>query len=100
MRYDFAGKLVLVFGMDDGVKMGPGFQPSAKDREELLKVASFAASRGYPVEIHAYTDDAASAILDVFEEVGKRHDLGKLRWAMAHLNTGKPETFRRMKALG
>ncbi|SPC07020.1 amidohydrolase [Cupriavidus taiwanensis] len=91
---------MLVFGMDDGVKMGPGFQPSAKDREELLKVASFAASRGYPVEIHAYTDDAASAILDVFEEVGKRHDLGKLRWAMAHLNTGKPETFRRMKALG
>ncbi|XYI37133.1 Amidohydrolase 3 domain-containing protein [Cupriavidus necator] len=91
---------MLVFGMDDGVKMGPGFQPSTKDREELLKVATFAASRGYPVEIHAYTDDAASAILDVFEEVGKRHDLGKLRWAMAHLNTGKPETFRRMKALG
>lgn len=91
---------MLVFGMDDGVKMGPGFQPSAKDREELLKVATFAASRGYPVEIHAYTDDAAGAILDVFEEVAKRHDLGKLRWAMAHLNTGKPETFRRMKALG
>ncbi|SOY53423.1 amidohydrolase [Cupriavidus taiwanensis] len=91
---------MLVFGMDDGVKMGPGFQPSAKDREELLKVATFAASRGYPVEIHAYTDDAAGAILDVFEEVAKRHDLGKLRWALAHLNTGKPETFRRMKALG
>ncbi|WP_444634685.1 amidohydrolase [Cupriavidus oxalaticus] len=91
---------MLVFGMDDGVKMGPGFQPDAKDRAELLKVASFAASRGYPVEIHAYTDDAASAILDVFEEVARTHDLGKLRWAMAHLNTGKPETFRRMKALG
>ncbi|AEI83059.1 metallo-dependent Hydrolase (plasmid) [Cupriavidus necator N-1] len=91
---------MLVFGMDDGVTMGPGFRPVAKDRAELLKVASFAASRGYPVEIHAYTDDAASAILDVFEEVARSHDLGKLRWAMAHLNTGKPETFRRMKVLG
>ncbi|UDM49857.1 amidohydrolase [Cupriavidus sp. MP-37] len=91
---------MLVFGMDDGVTMGPGFRPAAKDREELLKVATFAASRGYPVEIHAYTDDAANAILDVFEEVAKHHDLGKLRWALAHLNTGKPETFRRMKALG
>ncbi|MBB3013665.1 amidohydrolase [Cupriavidus alkaliphilus] len=91
---------MLVHGMDDGVTMGPGFRPAAKDREELLKVATFAASRGYPVEIHAYTDDAANAILDVFEEVARHHDLGKLRWAMAHLNTGKPETFRRMKALG
>jgi len=39
--------------------------------EELYKVAVMAARRKYPLEIHAYTDDAAEQILDVFERVSQ-----------------------------
>ena len=90
----------LVRGMYDGVRMGPGFNPSAADRAELLRVARFAAQRRVPLEIHAYTDDAASAILDVFEQVAQEYDLRPLRWAIAHLNTGSRRTLERMARLG
>ena len=90
----------LVFGMYDGVRMGPGFNPSQEARDELVEVAIFAASRRIPLEIHAYTDDAAKAILDVFETVVRSHPLHDLRWAIAHLNTGSAATLERMKRLG
>ncbi|MBZ7925555.1 amidohydrolase [Ensifer adhaerens] len=90
----------LVFAMNDGVQMGPGFAPPKEARDELLKVALFAAERHIPVEIHAYTDDAASAILDVFEEVHKTHPLNDLRWSIAHLNTGSERTLDRMQKMG
>ncbi|GAA4128801.1 amidohydrolase [Aminobacter aganoensis] len=90
----------LVFGMNDGVQMGPGFNPPQAARDELVKVATFAAQKRIPVEIHAYTDDAAKAILDAFETVSKSFPLDDLRWSIAHLNTGSAETLDRMKKLG
>lgn len=90
----------IVFGINDGVRMGPGFQATPEALAELEEVATLAASRRIPLEIHAYTDDAASQILDVFEQVDEIHPIRGLRWAMAHLNTGSPETIARMKALG
>ncbi len=90
----------VVFGVNDGVRMGPGFQATPEALAELEEVATLAATRRIPLEIHAYTDDAASQILDVFERVDALHPIGNLRWAMAHLNTGSPETIARMKALG
>lgn len=91
---------VEVFGVNDGVRMGPGFQAAPEALAELEEVATLAASRRIPLEIHAYTDDAASQILDVFEDVNDTYPIGDLRWAIAHLNTGSPETVARMKALG
>jgi predicted amidohydrolase YtcJ len=91
---------VEVFGVNDGVRMGPGFQATPEALAELKEVATLAASRRIPLEIHAYTDDAASQILDVFEEVHQSYPISDLRWAMAHLNTGSPRTVARMKALG
>ena len=90
----------VVFGVNDGVRMGPGFQATPEALAELEEVATLAATRRIPLEIHAYTDDAASQILDVFERVDAVHPIGNLRWAMAHLNTGSLETIARMKALG
>ena len=90
----------IVFGVNDGVRMGPGFRATPEALAELEEVATLAASRRIPLEIHAYTDDAASQILDVFERVNATYPIGGLRWAMAHLNTGSPETIARMKALG
>lgn len=90
----------LVFQMNDGVTMGPGFMPPQDAQAELAEVARFAASRHIPVEIHAYTDDAADAILDALEGVAATMPLTDLRWSLAHLNTGSAETLDRMKALG
>lgn len=90
----------LVFKMNDGVTMGPGFAPDQAAEDELVEVADFAARRHIPVEIHAYTDDAASAILDAFEAVAATTPLTDLRWSLAHLNTGSVETLDRMRALG
>jgi predicted amidohydrolase YtcJ len=89
----------LVFGMNDGVQLAPGFAPSQAARGELLKVATFAAQKRIPLEIHAYSDDAGAAILDAFEAADKVYPVKGLRWTISHLDTGTPRTFERMKAL-
>jgi predicted amidohydrolase YtcJ len=90
----------LVFGVNDGVRQSPGFVASPQALAELEKLARFAAARRLPLEIHAYTDDLASQILDVFERVNRTNPIRGLRWAIAHLNTGSVRTIDRMKALG
>lgn len=90
----------LVGEMYDAVQMGPGFTSPPPAQERLREIGDFAAERGIPVEFHAYTDDAASAILDVFADVNTRHPLKDLRWALAHLNTGSEPTLQRMADLG
>ena len=90
----------LVAEMNDGVQMGPGFESSPEAKARLLEVAEFAAIRSIPVEFHAYTDDAASDILDVFEQIDAKHPIGDLRWSLAHLNTGSQQTIDRMARLG
>lgn len=90
----------LVAGMNDGVRMAPGFSSSEQDKTALRQVATFAAKRGIPLEIHAYTDDSADAILTIFEQIAQQYDLRPLRWSIAHLNTGSPQTLERMRKLG
>ncbi len=91
---------ILVFKMNDGVRLSPGFKTPEDGKEELFKVATLAAQRRYPLEVHAYTNDAAKQILDVFERVAQAHDLHDLRWCIAHISTGTAETFERMRKLG
>lgn len=50
---------VLVFKANDGTRLAPGFQIPQEAIDELYKVATLAAHRRYPLEIHAYTNDAA-----------------------------------------
>lgn len=90
----------LVLEMNDGVRMSSGFSSSPDAKKEQYKVLQLAAQEGVPVEIHAYTDNSADAILDVISEVAKSHDITQLRWSIAHLNTGTAETIARMKQLG
>jgi predicted amidohydrolase YtcJ len=91
---------ILVFQANDGTRLAPGFQIPQEASDELYKVAMLAARRRYPLEIHAYTNDAARQILDVLERVGRTVDLRPLRWCIAHISTGTPETFARMRKLG
>lgn len=90
----------VVMAMNDGVRMSSGFSASSDEKQEMFKVLQLAAQEGVPVEIHAYTDDSAEAILDVISDVAKSHNIAPLRWSIAHLNTGTPETLARMKTLG
>ena len=91
---------VLVFRVNDGVRVAPGFKAADDGKEELFKLATLAAQRKYSLEVHAYTNDAAKQILDVFERVAQNRDLHDLRWCIAHISTGTAETFERMKKLG
>lgn len=90
----------LVAEMNDGGRMGPGFGSSPEAKERLREVATYAATNAIPIEFHAYTDDAASDILDVFEAVAAERPVDGLRWSLAHLNTASPETIERMAKLG
>jgi predicted amidohydrolase YtcJ len=91
---------IIVFGMNDGTRLTPGFVPSAEAENRFYDIASWAAQRGYLLEIHAYTDDAANHILDVLEKVAKKYPIDNLRWDIAHISTGTANTFKRMKSLG
>lgn len=91
---------VLNFGTFDETLLTPGFQAPASSLADLETIATLAATLQVPVETHAYTDDAAAQILDVFEKVNQTYPIGNLRWVMAHLTTGTIATVRRMKALG
>jgi predicted amidohydrolase YtcJ len=91
---------IVVFGMNDGTRLAPGFAPTAEAKERFYDIASWAAQRGYLLEIHAYTDDAANHILDVLERVAINYPLKDLRWSIAHISTGTARTFARMKSLG
>ena len=91
---------IIVFGMNDGTRLTPGFVPSPESERRFEDIATWAAERGYLLEIHAYTDDAANRILDVLERVAKIHSLADLRWNITHISTGTPATIARMKALG
>lgn len=91
---------IVVFGMNDGTRLAPGFAPPADAEKRFFDIASWAAQRGYLLEIHAYTDDAANHILDVLEKVAEKHPIAGLRWNIAHISTGTAHTFARMKSLG
>jgi len=91
---------IVVFGMNDGTMLAPGFAPSVQAQDRLFDIANWAAQRGYLLEIHAYTNDSARHILDVLEKVARQHPIANLRWNITHISTGTTDTFARMKALG
>ena len=99
LRFMGVGEL-LVFRAFDGTRLTPGFQIQKDGADELYKVAMLAAHRKYPLEIHAYTNDTARQILDVFERVAQSIDLHPLHWCIAHIDTGTADTFARMAKLG
>jgi predicted amidohydrolase YtcJ len=99
LRFMGVGEL-LVFQAFDGTRLTPGFQVEKAGGDELYKVALLAAQRKYPLEIHAYTNDTARQILDVFERVAQTVDLHPLHWCIAHISTGTADTFARMAKLG
>lgn len=91
---------VVVWGMHDGPLGSAPFKPRQGAPEILREIATWLASRGLRMQIHATTNAAASQILDIFEDVDKKSPIRELRWAIAHLEDATPQTLARMKALG
>lgn len=92
---------VVVWGMHDGAAgLRKTFTPKAGATDMLKEIASWAAERRLRIQIHASTDNSASQILDIFEEINGRSPIGDLRWVIAHIEDASTKTLQRMKALG
>lgn len=90
----------LVMAMNDGVQQSEGFNSNDAAKDKMYEILKLAAQKGTSVELHAYTDNSADALLQVLEAVNSDHDITQLRWSIAHLNTGSEATLDRMKKLG
>lgn len=90
----------LVMAMNDGVQQSEGFSSNDDAKDKMYEILKLAAQKGTSVELHAYTDDSADALLQVLEAVNDDYDITQLRWSIAHLNTGSEATLDRMKKLG
>ncbi len=67
---------------------------------ELTNVTELLVKNDWPLRIHATYDQSIGKILDVFEDVNKRHPFKNIRWAFDHAETVKDTNLKRIKALG
>ncbi len=74
--------------------------PTLAQKEALTEVLRWAVSRGMTATFHWHNDRAVHHLLEVLERVNAETPVAKLRWSIAHLNDGSPESLRRMKAMG
>ncbi|HEY2642466.1 MAG TPA: amidohydrolase family protein [Galbitalea sp.] len=68
--------------------------------EELFRISSLVASRGWPLHIHAVLDDSIGRILDCWERANAVTPIGALRFSIAHADQIGPTNIARLKALG
>src|SRR5262249_17371823 len=97
LRFRGAGEL-LTLAMSDGSTVGLIFNPTDKDKEDYCPAAKWAAEQGMTVHQHAATNNAASMILDCFEEVNRETPITNLRWQITHIEDATDQTLERMKA--
>ena len=81
-------------------EMNNNVRPTDDQKQRYYDILRWAAEKGMAITMHCDGDATANMLLDIFERVNREVPIGGLRWSFAHLNDGKAETFRRMKALG
>jgi predicted amidohydrolase YtcJ len=74
--------------------------PDAAAREKFMEVARWAAKQKLTVTLHWLENSSVHHLLDMYEQINRETPITGLRWSIAHLDAGTPETFARMKALG
>jgi predicted amidohydrolase YtcJ len=74
--------------------------PDAAAREKFMEVARWAARQKLTVTLHWLENSSVHHLLDMYEQINRETPITGLRWSIAHLDAGTPETFARMKALG
>jgi predicted amidohydrolase YtcJ len=75
-------------------------QPTDADKEQLLEVLRWAAARGLTATFHWHNNRSVHHLLDVLERVNRHTPIAPLRWSIAHLTDGSPDTLARMRAMG
>jgi predicted amidohydrolase YtcJ len=68
--------------------------------EQLLPIASTASRLGWKFTAHCTGGGGVDLLLDVFEEVDKKHPIGGRRFSIIHANFFTPEAISRMSRLG
>jgi predicted amidohydrolase YtcJ len=68
--------------------------------EELFRISSLVASRGWPLHIHAVLDESIGRILDCWERVHAVTPIDGLRFSIAHADRIGARNLARLRALG
>jgi predicted amidohydrolase YtcJ len=102
------GGICLHYGGDAGVARilhasqpytgWAGFVESANDPAAYLEQAELAARHG--LRVNTLVTRCLPEVLDVWEEVARRHPIRDLRWVLVHLNAATPEQLARIRRLG
>jgi hypothetical protein len=74
--------------------------PTESQKDELYRVARWAAERGMTLTAHWNNERSVHHLLEVFERVNRETPIGDLRWSVAHLHDASELSLARMKALG
>lgn len=98
LRYVGMGE-ILSFGCHDMEGVRP-FEVSEAARGELLEISDLLAANGWPIHLHAIFDSTIEAVLDVWEEVDRRHGLAGRRFSLAHAEPIGRRSLERVRALG
>ena len=69
-------------------------------KAKLAELLSWAASKGYTIQLHWNPDRTVHDLLDVVEDVARDYPVRDLRWTVLHLYTASEDNLKRMKALG
>lgn len=98
LRYVGMGEIVT-FGIHDMEGVRP-FEVGEDARAELLEMCDLLAAHDWPVHLHAIFDDTISAVLDVWEEIDRRHGLPGRRFSLAHAEPISRRSLERVRQLG
>jgi predicted amidohydrolase YtcJ len=75
-----------------------GFVESANDPVAYREQAELAARHG--LRVSSLVTRCLPEVLDVWEDVARRHPIRDLRWVLVHLNAATPEQLARIRRLG
>lgn len=98
LRYVGMGEIVH-FGCHDMEGVRP-FEVTEEAKRELAEAVDLLAANGWPVHIHAIFDSTISAVLDVFEEVDRKHGIAGRRFSLAHAEAIGRQNLERVRRLG
>ncbi len=75
-----------------------GFVESANDPAAYRAQAELAAAHG--LRVNTLVTRCLPEVLDVWQDVARRHPIRALRWVLVHLNAATPEQMARIRGLG
>jgi hypothetical protein len=107
LQYGFGDDRLRVAGIGEVVHFGchdfeglDGFEITDAALDDLEAISRVVASRRWPMQIHAVTDESISRILTRWERVNESVPIGRLRFSLAHGDRISPLNIARLARLG